>query len=123
MKWLLLVLAACTSQSDTQATYLPSDAMFIRNDVPSCLQQYPDNAARGYPCCQTLWFGRDGEAVKSSGQEGFPGKYTLDGPDARGTIFGQDFVFDFSTGVATGGHIDGEWLADTDNLAASACEP
>lgn len=121
MKWLCLMLVACASDPKSQ-TYLPSDASYIRPDVPGCLQQYPDNAARGYPCCQILDFDTIGDAVKSSGEESFPGKYTLDGPVARGKIFGQDFEFDFSTSVATGATlVAGDWLPDTNNLTAGAC--
>lgn len=122
MKRLLVFLAACAADPSPQQVYLPSDATFLRSDVPQCLQQYPDNAARGYPCCQILSFNTAGEAWKTSGEEGFPGKYTLDGPVARGELFGQDFVFDFTTNTATGATlIAGQWLPDTDNLTAAAC--
>lgn len=119
----LLLVAACSSQP-AQSAALPSDATFVRDDVPACLQQYPDYAERGYPCCQVLAFYRDGEVARTSGEEGFPGRYTLDGPVARGTLFGEDFVFDFGTGTATGASLAaGTWLADTEQLSAIACHP
>jgi hypothetical protein len=113
-------VGACASQS-TSPTFLSADATFLEPSVPACLQQNPN--ALGDPCCQTLEFDSIGDAVKSSGQEGFPGSYQLDGDVAVGKLFGQDFAFDFSTNIATGAPlIAGQWIADTQNLSAIACE-
>jgi hypothetical protein len=120
MRWLCIFVAACAADPGSKA-YLPSDATFIRADVPQCLQDNPDHAAQGYPCCQILSFGTDGSADKTSGEEGFPGTYELDGPLARGQIFHQDFTFDFSTNLATGRLVAGQWLPDDMNLTAVAC--
>jgi hypothetical protein len=115
-------VGACASQS-ISPTFLSDDTTFLEPDVPECLQQNPNAPALGYPCCQTLEFDTIGDVSKSSGEEGFPGSYQLDGHLATGTLFGQDFTFDFETNIATGAPlIAGPWIADAQNLSAIACQ-
>jgi hypothetical protein len=115
-----VAVAACASQP----RFLPSDATFLQPDVTQCLKLYPNAADIGHPCCQALAFDAIGEASKSSGEEGFPGNYQLDGHVATGKLFGRDFAFDFSTNIATGAPlIAGPWIADTESLSAIACLP
>jgi hypothetical protein len=132
MKTTCLVLgvacAACASDptsSDVKTpTFLPSDASFLKPDVPQCVQQYPDAAARGYPCCQVLAFYSTGDVSKRSGEEGFPGHYELHDDVATGVLFGQSFAFDLSTYIATGQPlIAGQWIPDTAHVENIACEP
>jgi hypothetical protein len=114
--------AACASDP-SPPTYLPTDASFLQPDVPQCVQQYPNAPAMGYGCCQVLAFYSTGDVSKRSGQEGFPGHYTLDGHVATGTLFGKDFTFDLATNIATGQPlIAGQWIPDAQHLEAIACE-
>jgi hypothetical protein len=115
-----IALAGCASSSTP--TYLPSDVTFLKPDVPQCVMDNPNAPAMGHFCCQTFDFDSIGDAVKSSGEEGFPGNYELDGDVATGQVFHQDFTFDFSTNIATGAPlVAGAWIADPDNLVAIAC--
>jgi len=70
---------------------------------------------------KALEFFTTGEAWKSSGEEGFPGNYELDGHIAKGKLFGRPYTFDFTTNLATGDLIAGSWLADTKSLISIAC--
>jgi hypothetical protein len=112
------LLGACAS--DPAPAYLPSDAQFVRPDIDQCRATYPD-PPQLYYCCHVLWLGADGTASVSSGEEGFPGTYTLSGPYAKGEIFKQPFTFDLTTGAGTGYQVDGAWMADTGDRASLVC--
>jgi hypothetical protein len=122
---LAVAIGACAADpAPDQPTYLPSDAYFLKPEVPSCVASTPDPYSKGYPCCQVLRFDSIGDASKESGEEGFPGHYHLEGDIAVGVLFGQAFEFDFSTNIATGQPlIAGPWIADPTNLQAVACLP
>ncbi|CAN5203684.1 hypothetical protein BH11MYX1_BH11MYX1_33070 [soil metagenome] len=96
----------------------------MKPETAQCLEIHPgpQGQATGDPCCQALVFYPDGAMSKYSGLEGFPGTYELDGQVARGTVFGNDFTFDFSTGVADEAPlIAGTWLQNSNNLYEVAC--